>query len=271
MELKLNFQHSQIKTSKAMIKYPKLGQLVKRIFGYTLIGNYARALHFKQLMKKIPKNEITDILDLGFGYGEYIVCMAQNLREKNIQGVDPSVDQYRSVKKCIEEENLSNVNINQCYLKDLNAESDFDLIYSVDVFEHILVNEMPFRDAYKALRTGGRLVVKMPARKQNTIFPISWFQEHQKWLEEEHIGQKYELADLEKRFKNEGFKIQYSENSDGPLSRLAWEIGFLSRSFGNLARLLTLPLSKLLIYLDMLVFDSKSKGNSISVIGVKPT
>jgi 2-polyprenyl-3-methyl-5-hydroxy-6-metoxy-1,4-benzoquinol methylase len=269
MELKLNFEHSQIKTSKAMIQYPTLGKLVKKIFGYTLIGNYARALHFRELMKKIPKEEINDVLDLGFGYGEYLVCMAQNLRGKNIQGVDPSVDQYRSVKKCIEEENLSNVNINQCYLKDLNAASDFDLIYSVDVFEHILVDEMPFKDAYKALRPGGRLVVKMPAKRQITIFPSSWFQEHQKWLEEEHIGQDYELKDLEKRFKKEGFEIQYSENSDGPLSRLAWEIGFLSRNFGNLMRLVTLPISKLLIYMDMMLFSSKSKGNSIAVIGVK--
>ncbi|MBK7391583.1 MAG: methyltransferase domain-containing protein [Bacteroidetes bacterium] len=85
--------------------------------------------------------------------------------------------------------------------------NDFDLIYSVDVFEHIKENEMPFADAFEKLRTGGYLMVKMPHITQTSVFPAKWFAEHETWLKHEHPGQVFLLKDLENRFKKAGFDV----------------------------------------------------------------
>jgi SAM-dependent methyltransferase len=145
----------------------------------------------------------------------------------------------------------------------------FDLIYSVDVFEHIPEAHMPFEAAFDRLRPGGFLLVKMPAKDQLTIFPERFFQAHQQWLEEEHVGQVYELTDLERRMRKAGFEIELAYYEDGYWARLAWEINYLARKVTPLLQLVSLPFTKWLVRLDG-GKKSKPSGNTIQVIGRKP-
>ena len=142
-------------------------------------------------------------------------------------------------------------------------------MFSVDVFEHIKEEEMPFQDAYERLKPGGYLMVKMPTKIQRTILPEAWFEEHEEWLEEEHIGQIYMLEDLVTRFEKEGFKVTHAAYHDQWFARMGWEIGHLSHKSGPFLQLLALPLAKLLVRLDN-VFGNKKWGNTIQVIGQKP-
>ncbi|MEZ4984191.1 MAG: methyltransferase [Saprospiraceae bacterium] len=54
----------------------QLAKWVSRIFGYTLVGNYARALVFNDMLQTLPVNQFRKIMDLGCGYGEYAFMMA---------------------------------------------------------------------------------------------------------------------------------------------------------------------------------------------------
>lgn len=265
--LTLNFGKNQLHTSKRMQQYPLIGQITAKLLGYTNLGNYARAIVFKKIVRKLPNTYFNNILDLGCGYGEYSFMMAEAIQHSNVIALDIDRQRINTVNKTIGESQVNNVQTFVGKIEELPA-CKFDFIYSVDVFEHILEAEMPFKEAYNRLHDGGFLLVKMPNITQRTIFPDSWFTEHQEWLEDEHIGQVLDLPALEAKFKEQGFEIEYSAYSDGYCSRLGWELAYLGKKLGPIGQLISLPIAKLLVRMDA-IFHSSSWGNTIQVVGKK--
>ncbi len=263
----IEFGKHQVLTSPRMSKSPKLAKLIRTLFGYTNVGNYARAKVFMDLMDQLPTEEFRRILDLGCGFGEYTFMLSEKLNDANITALDTDGQKIEQLNKIIHKEGIHSIDTFTGMIQNYK-EDGFDFIFSIDVFEHILVEHMPFKAAYERLKPGGFLLVKMPSKEQITVLPDDWFKEHQEWLDDEHIGQVYELEDLKNRFKEEGFQITYAAYSDGWWSRLGWEIGHLSRKAGAAAQLATLPLAKAMVAIDRKKSHLK-KGNTIQVIGQK--
>ncbi len=266
----VTFGSHQAITSQRMSSRPGLAKLISYFFGYTNVGNYARSLVFRKIMKRMPLAEMEDVLDLGCGFGEYAVMMAKALPHARVTGLELHRRKINLLEKITCQEGLTNLSSHLGLIETLPAGKQFDLIYSVDVFEHILEPDMPFSQAFGRLKPGGRLLVKMPSREQHIIAPESWFGNHKAWLEEEHIGQIYELEDLVNRFKREGFEIEYAVYSDGWFSRLGWELSYFGKKLGPVVQLAVLPLSKLFVRIDNLR-SGRKRGNSIQVIGRKPS
>jgi SAM-dependent methyltransferase len=261
------FGKAQTLTSQRMQQSPRLAGLIYKIFGYTSLGNYARAQIFIKLLKELPLERFRHILDLGCGMGEYSLMMAENLPQAQVTAIDILPDRVAAVKKAKTKLRLANLEVKQRKIEDLEDQK-FDFIFSVDVFEHIPEKEMPFRSAFERLNKGGYLLVKMPDIYQFTIMPENWFEEHNEWLGHEHVGQVYNLEDLSRRFGQEGFEVIHAAYADGPVSRLAWEINYLAKKGGAALHLLLLPLCKGLVKLDVLL-GFRNKGNTIQVIGRK--
>lgn len=267
--IKLQYGTSQHLLSQRMQAFPFLAKLLNRTFGYTNIGNYARAKVFKRHIAKVDLTKMNTILDLGCGYGENALMMAQALPTKRIIALDIDKNALTRVKYAKDKLQLNNMTLHDGKIDTLTEEG-FDLIYSVDVFEHIPAEQMPFAEAFSKLKPGGYLLIKIPNKIQHTILNEKYFGEHNEWLEHEHPGQVYLLKDLVERFAKEGFAIHFAEQTDGKLSRLAWEIAYFCKKGGVLFQMLSLPFCKLLVNLD-LVFNRKGtdKGNAITVIGQK--
>ena len=267
--VQLNYGTTQLLLSSKMQKNPTLSKIVNKVFGYTNIGNYARAKVFRNQISQLPLHEMKQILDLGCGYGEYSFMVAKALPNVKLTALDIDPDALRNVEYAQSKLQLKNLTIHRNKLDTLDTEG-FDLIYSVDVFEHIPEAHMPFADAFKKLRNGGHLIVKMPNLTQSSVFPKKWFEAHQEWLNHEHPGQVYTLTDLKNRFEKEGFEVVFAAQTDGILSRLAWELAYLMKKGGSVMQLISLPISKLLVNLDWLITrGNTSRGNAITVIGKK--
>lgn len=268
--MEITFGNRQDQMSQRMRKRPRLARLVKRIFGYTLVGNYARALTFKELLEKLPLDKVKKVMDLGCGYGEYAFMMADGLPHATVTALDLNQKSVQDIKNIAERNKIQNIETHIGPIESLeNRDAYYDLIYTVDVFEHIKEEEMPFAQAYLKLRPGGHLLVKIPSKEQLTILPENWFEDHHEWLEDEHIGQVYELEDLKKRMHKEGFEVIYAAYADGWWSRMGWELGYLSHKAGAVLQLICLPLAKAMVKLDRMIHSKKS-GNTIQVIGQKP-
>lgn len=266
--MELTFGTAQIHTSKRMKNNPKLAKLLSATFGYTNIGNYARFRVFKRLINSIQLNENAKILDLGAGYGEYSISMATAMPNADVHALDIDKSRATAIEEATNSSGLKNIIVHNKYIENLD-QKDFDLIFSVDVFEHILKEEMPFKSAFEKLKSGGQLIVKIPNVTQQTIFPNRLFEAHNDWLEDEHIGQVYDLIGLTKRFIDEGFQIVQCSYSDGWFSRLGWELAYLGKKLGIIGQLLTIPIAKSLIWIDRF-FHRRASGNAIQVIGQKP-
>lgn len=264
------FGRMQAQMSDRMRRYPVLGQWIRRIFGYTLVGNYARSLSFKRLLSKIPVQSFKHILDLGCGFGEYSFMLAEALPNAQVTALDVNPKPINKIDELKREHQIQNLNTHLGMIDTLNVkDGTIDFVFSIDVFEHIAPEEMPFAQALQKLRPGGYMLVKIPTKEQLTIFPEGWFEDHHDWLEDEHIGQIYDLEGLKNRMKEEGFEIVYATYGDGWLSRLGWEIGYLSHKAGPVLQLLCLPFAKFLAWVGHHTHSAKS-GNTIQVIGQKP-
>lgn len=268
MNTQLTFGAQQMHTSQRMQGYPVLGRIFHRLFGYTNVGNYARFTIFKKLINRIVLAPDAKVLDLGAGYGEYSFSLAGTSENMEVHALDIDAERVSTIEKAKHKGAFGNIKTHCNHIENL-AEDNFDLIFSVDVFEHISPEEMPFKAAYDKLKPGGHLIVKIPNKTQRTILPEPWFEEHQHWLEDEHIGQVYDLEGLTQRFEKEGFEVAYGSYSDGWLSRLAWELAYLGKKIGMITQLISLPIAKALIGVDRL-FHRGTWGNAIQVIGKKP-
>jgi len=269
--VKLDFGASQLLTSEKMKKHPTISKLVYGIFGYTNIGNWARSLVVIKLFNKVPLRQFNKIMDLGAGLGEFSFMLSPALPNARITALEIWQERVKILEETIRKGNYQNVSVHPDKIETIPEQETYDFIYSIDVFEHIYENEMPFKAAKARLKPGGFLLVKIPNIKQITIFPESWFKEHDEWLDDEHVGQVYDLNGLKKRFEDEGFVIEYAANSDGWFSRLGWEIGYFAKKGGMFLQLFFLPLCKFCVYLDRWFGgDNLKKGNAIQVIGRKP-
>ena len=267
--MNLTYGTYQTTTSPRLSQNPKLAAFIKSIFGYTNVGNFARFQIFKRLLNKVPTDTFESILDLGCGYGEYSFSVARALPNTHVIALDVDNHKTRLIKKIKQEQGINNITTHTGKIESLRDQVEsFDFIYSVDVFEHIAPEEMPFKNCHRKLKKGGYLMVKMPNKRQHTILPDRYFEEHHDWLDDEHIGQVYDLYTLKKRFENEGFKIVHAAYADGWFARLGWEIWYLTKKMGTLFQLMALPLSKMLVRLDQQV-HKPSRGNTIQVIGQK--
>lgn len=266
--MNFNFGKTQVIASEKMERYPRVSKLIFWIFGYTNIGNYARAKIVVRLLNKLPLDSFKKIMDLGAGLGEFTFMIAEKMPNTTIVALEILPERIERLKLVLEKTKFNNVVVHGDYIQTV-SDKDFDLIFAVDVFEHIYEHEMPFKEAYERLKPGGYLVVKIPNIKQRTILPDRYFEEHQQWLGDEHIGQVYDLAGLTERFKKEDFEIVEAFYSDGIVSRAAWELGYLTKKMGKVMQLLFLPICKFLVYVDLWM-EKKSTGNAIQVIGRKP-
>jgi len=265
---KLRFGHSQTTSSKQMRNFPRLSKIIYTIFGYTNIGNYARAKVFLKAIRKLPLQEFKNILDLGCGQGEYTFMLANALKQANITALDISPQAIETISQTRQAMNIKNVFTSLGKIDNHSKGEHFDFIYSIDVFEHILPGEMPFRESYQRLNSNGIFLVKMPSKIQRTILPARFFKQHEQWLEREHVGQIYKLDDLRLRMIDAGFEVIHASYSDGLTARLAWEIGYLTKKVNPVLQLLFLPLLKAMVLCDNLL-SHKSFGNAMMVIGRK--
>jgi SAM-dependent methyltransferase len=267
--IKLEYGMLQPLLSGKMQKNPLLSKIINKVLGYTNIGNYARSRVFRKQITLLPLEKMQSVLDLGCGYGEYSFMMAKGMKHAHLMALDIDQDALRNVRYAQSKMQLPNLTIHEGYLNTLKDDT-FDLIYSVDVFEHIHEEQMPFKDALAKLKTGGYLMVKMPHVTQSSVFPKKWFHKHEEWLQHEHPGQVYTLKQLRDRFEKEGFKVVYTAQTDGILSRFAWETAYLMKKGGPVAQLISLPFCKLMIQLDMwFSSNNHANGNAITVIGQK--
>ncbi len=268
--IKFNYGKTQILTSPRMARRPKLAKFIYSIFGYTSIGNWARAHIFIDRLKLLPIQQFDQILDLGAGLGEFTFMLADALPKAKITALEILPERINLLKEVVDKKNYTSVTIHEDKIETLPRNEAYDFIFSVDVFEHILKEEMPFDECLKKLKKGGYLLVKIPNVTQITIFPDSWFKEHNEWVTDEHVGQVYDLDGLTNRFKEAGFEITHASYSDGWISRLGWELSYFSAQGGALTQLLFLPLCKFIYHIEWLTFNSKKRGNAIQVIGRKP-
>lgn len=156
-------------------KYTKeyfLGSIDKetgRVYGNGGFENFKSGEMFdryKMFLKNLALKNKT-ILDIGCGRGEVVDFCARNGARK-VVGIDFSSDAIKIAAEF--NKNNRNVELLELEAKDINFENMFDVIFALDVIEHIPEEEMEFvySKMHAALKKSGILIIHTPIYNMET-------------------------------------------------------------------------------------------------------
>lgn len=231
------------------------------IFGSLDIGNRIRQKHIFSIIRNLRPNG-KNILDGGCGSGVFALRVAHRYPDSQLQGLDYDmyhVEQAESDQRVLR---IKNVEFRQGDLAQPLGENKYDLIFCVDVLEHISSDETVLGNFFLALKPDGNLLIHVPLLNQRRFF--NCFND---WAQDDHVRDGYDEQSLVNMLERQGFVVIDKRYTFGWAGALAWEIHEICRCFGKLARLGAFPVLALLAALDLRLRNQK--GNAILMRAMK--
>ena len=187
------------------------------------------------------------VLDAGSGNGDYAFRLARRYPQATLHGVELDADHVAACQARLRAEPLPNLTFTQGDLTEPLGTEVYDLIYSVDVLEHIADDRAALGNLARALRPGGRLLIHTPLVPQR-----HWLRRFDldRCVRADHVRQGYGEAELKAKVREAGLEPTSVRYTHGRWGTLAWELWMLAR-WRLLAKLLLWPLAMLLIGLEL--------------------
>ena len=250
--------------------------LLRKLF-YKLLGlMFLREWHVKRELRlllggeKAPKQ----IYDAGCGFGQYSYYCATHFPASSIYAVDVKSEQIEDCTRFFRNAGLTNASFAVEDLTQIQHENKFDLAVSVDVMEHIPDDVGVFRNLYRSLRPGGKLLVNTPSDLGGSD---AHGPEDESFIEE-HARNGYGVEEIRTKLTSVGFRVEKIKFAYGPWGSIAWRLGIkypmlllnISKVFFVVLPfyyLVTLPFTLLLMYLDYA--GTNKAGTGLIVIATK--
>ncbi len=227
----------------------------------------------KSLLKKAGNEGLW--IDLGCGEGQYLVPISKKFPSWKTIGVDNNPSNISFLKKVIP----ANAELILTDIEKLPPENKADLITCIGVLQYIEDDEKALQKIYGALLPGGNFLLYSPVNGQLHISLYKYLLTHYSHYESVNNRRRiYQQAELEKKLRNSGFKIESATITYGYWGRISHEIFnillvVLTSSPWPLklfAGILLIPATPLVILLMAADFCTTHKnGNGIMITAVK--
>lgn len=243
---------------------------------YTLAGvSPDHKLRFKYyqniLIKPIEKIENKKILDAGCGGGDYSFYLSNIFPDSRIKAIDinhASIENNRVLQKKI---GATNIQFAVQDLNELGKMEKFNVIFCIDVLEHIKEQKNILRNFYNVLDPGGYLFLHMPLKKKKSVILQKYLSDFHRWEKNEHIAQPLSAKVFLKMLKDCDFNVEVKRNSfNHYLGEFAVSLilcFYKNNFFNNFIKAMLSLLLNILINLDILI--KKKSGNAIAVLARK--
>jgi len=223
-----------------------------KLYLFQKLGSMSAAQRIRQgyILAKLKKLGLSGkkILDAGCGDGSYaLLLVSQYPNICQIMGID--FDETR-INKAVDlsncEKNNSIIIFTLGSITNHLGDNVFDIIYCVDVLEHISDDQIVLSNFHNALRPGGILILHVPLLDQGRYF--LWLKE---WKQANHVRDGYNEEELTNRLDEAGFEVVTISYTFGPFGALAWEMEETCRKVWIPLRYLFLPILLLLATIDL--------------------
>jgi trans-aconitate methyltransferase len=230
-------------------------------FGGFHAGTVARGIHIRHVLKYYVNKNTKSIMDAGCGPNAgHVVMLSYKYPNIEFYGVNLYFDNEMKLNK-------NNVKLYTIDLLIIPFSNKFDIIYSIDVLEHIENYKECIKRLFIALKENGILIIHIPNKKRNLAMNFS-----EKKLEnrpgENHVRDGFEKEELLKDLVNQGFKILNAKYTFGKI------LTFIKKIYTALERkkfpgtgILLLPFIVFATYLEI-IFPPKN-GDGILIAAVK--
>ena len=189
-----------------------------------LLGAPANGLRIR-LRHVLPATDgsYTTILDAGCGSGVFSYELAKRHPEAKVTGVELEPELVARANEIAKRAHLANCTFQQGDVTKLDFEDEFDLVVSVDNFEHVEDDIAAMRTLLHALRPGGRLVAHTPGYERRWIL----LRRRVNFDVPGHVRPGYRAEDLVAKLRDAGFQVSSYQYTYGMLETFTNNISYL--------------------------------------------
>jgi SAM-dependent methyltransferase len=189
-----------------------------------LLGAPANGLRIR-LRRVLPatKGSYRAILDAGCGSGVFSFELAKQHPEAQVTGVELEPDLVARANEMARCASLENVRFEQGDVTKLDFDGEFDLVVSVDNFEHVEDDIGAMRTLLQALRPGGRLVAHVPGYERRWIL----LRRRVNFDVPGHVRPGYRAEQLVARLREAGFEVTSHQYTYGAIETFTNNISYL--------------------------------------------
>jgi len=213
-------------------------------------------------MRALSRLGIDDeaLLDAGCGSGPYVLEAARRWPRARVSGFDTDPSAISVARRRLACSRLDGREI-ALYEGDVTAgvEGLFDVIWCVDVLEHVSDDQLALTQLRASLRPGGSLLIHVPLLAQRRYFRYL-----KTWHQHDHVRDGYVEQDLIRLASDCDFSLVEKTYTFGKYGALAWELEHTAIRLGGIP--LRLMLAPLYLVLSELEFhSSRPTGNGILI------
>ena len=209
------------------------------------------------------------ILDAGSGGGLLALAVAAGHPALRVDGIELASEKVTQCEAEAAARGLRNVRFAVGDLTAIGRPGEYDLIYSVDVLEHVPDDETAMRSIAAALRPGGIALIHVPRAHPRRFFAA--LEDHH---QDDHVRDGYEPSELASRLRAAGLAEVSIGRTFGPAGELAWELAQVLRQGrpSRLRELVHVALSPVLAVLCELDYrlGGGGEGNGLLVVARRP-
>ena len=189
-----------------------------------LLGAPANGLRIR-LRRVLPATEgsYRAILDAGCGSGVFSYELAKRHPEARVVGVNSDPALVARANQIAKRAQLANCSFQEADVTKLDFEDEFDLVVSVNNFEHVEDDIEAMRTLLHALRPGGRLVAHVPGYERRWIM----FGRRVNFDVPGHVRPGYKADQLVGKLQDAGFQISTHQYTYGALETFTNNISYL--------------------------------------------
>ncbi len=162
-------------------------------------GNFDANLDFLEQTGIVFSGSMPEILEIGAGTGAMLHTLAE--RGCRVSGVELRQDLMDEARRWYPDLPIQRVAGTDLPFPD----GSFDVVISLDVFEHIPDSDAHLREVARVLRPGGSYLLQTPNKWMNALFEtVRW--RSLKW-KEDHCA-LHTLGQLRARLRQHGFEVR---------------------------------------------------------------
>jgi SAM-dependent methyltransferase len=163
------------------------------------------------------------ILDAGCGSGVFSFELAKQHPEAQVLGIDSEPDLVSRGNEIARRAGLANCRFEEGDVTKLDFEDEFDLVLSVDNFEHVEDDIGAMRALLQALRPGGRLVTHVPGYERRWFV----FGRRVNFDVPGHVRPGYRASELVDKLTSAGFDVMSHNYTYGALETVTNNISYV--------------------------------------------
>jgi len=195
---------------------------LRKVFYFLLDMMFLRAWHVKNTVRNLfGRGDKLNIFDAGMGFGQYTYFMAKHFPDSKILAVDVKQEQIEDCKYFFEKTGFKDTEFKIADLTTINYENDFDFILCVDVMEHIVEDELVFRNYSRALKKSGKLLINTPSNLGGSDV----HSDDDESFIEEHARNGYSKEDITAKLERAGLKVTEFKYTYGKFGTISWRFG----------------------------------------------